>query len=128
MSRTGQTEGRQGIALVEVLVAVVIFFAAFAALLRVYALAVAALDASERTVASTLTAQQQLESMPLAVTNTAGGGGAAGVEAVQGYVCAVDSHAVSGASLALTESELRAGRRGSDADVVVWTRTVSAAP
>ena len=123
MSRTGKTERRQGMALVEVLVAVVIFFAAFAALLRVYAMAASALDVSESTVASTLAAQDELESMPLVVTN-AGVGIRDGAAVVPGYVCRVDRHAVPGTGPVLSEVELLAGRQDRDAAVVAWTRTV----
>ena len=115
-------------ALVEVLVAVVIFFAAFAALLRVYAFAISALDASESTVAATLAAQEQLEALVLVATNAAGAGLVAGQEVVPGYVCRVDRHTAAGTGLVLTEAELRAGLRDRDASAVVWTRTVPASP
>ena len=128
MSRTGRTEGRKGMALVEVLVAVVIFFAAFAALLRVYALSLSALDASDTTVASTLAAQEQLEALALVATNAVGVGPDTGNEAIPGYVCLVDRHATVGTGLILSEAELRAGRRDRGAGAVVWTRMVPASP
>lgn len=129
MSRTGKTDDRRGMALVEVLVAVVIFFAAFAALLRVYALATSALDASESTVASTVAAQDQLEVIPLVMTNTpAGIQDEAATAAMPGYVCRVDRHAASGTGLVLSDVEIQAGRPDREAAVIMWTRTTSTSP
>ena len=130
MSRTGKIEPRLGVALIEVLVAVVIFFAAFAALLRVYAVAVSALDVSETTIASTWVAQEQLEAIPLVETNAAAEvRDEAGSGVTPGYGCLVDRHAAAaGTGPALSEVELQAGRQGRDAAVVAWTRTVLAAP
>ena len=129
ISRTGKTERRQGLALVEVLVAVVIFFAAFAALLRVYAMAASALDTSETTVASVLTAQEQLENILLVETNAASGDrNEAGIVVVPGYECQIDRRAASRVGPVLNEVELLAGRVDRTADVCVWTRTVPALP
>ena len=129
MLRTGKTESRQGLALVEVLVSVVIFFAAFAALLRVYALATSALNTAETTVGATLTVQDQLEGISLVETNADAGGRAGSVnDVVPGYVCRVERHVTSGASPLLGDVELLSGRRNQGEAVVVWTRTVPTSP
>lgn len=128
MSRTGRTENRQGLALVEVLVAVVIFFGASGALLGVYALAATALDAAEATVGSTLAAQERLEGLVLVPTNAVPAEGRTAEPVLSGYECRVGTREVSGMSATLVEVELRAGLAGQDASAILWTRTVSAPP
>lgn len=130
ISPTGRSDGRQGLALVEVLVAVVLLFAGITAILRVYGMAVSALDAADATVASTLAAQQQLDAVPLvSAGNGPSEGSGEAPEAVRGYVCRVATRTVGGgAEGALVEYEIRAGRIGAGESVRVSTLGSASAP
>lgn len=120
---TGRTDGRQGLALVEVLVAVVLLFAGITAILRVYSMAVSALDAADATVAATMAAQQQLEAARLvSPAADVSVGFIAAPEAVAGYVCRVTSRATGGGEgNAMIEYDIRAGRIGAGDSVHVST-------
>jgi hypothetical protein len=113
---------------VEVLVAVVILFAGITAILRVYGLAVSALDAADATVAATLAAQQQLDAVPLVSAGSRPGGTlAAAPEPLVGYVCRVTAREAGVEGGALVEYDLRAGRAGAGESVRVSTLAVPAA-
>ncbi len=121
--RTGRTEGRRGLALVEVLVAVVLLFAGITAILRVYSMAVSALDAADTTLAATLAAQQELDAVRL-VSAGPGESIAAG-QAVGGYDGRMTFRPVGvGEGLTLVECDIRAGRAGAGDSVRVSTWSV----
>lgn len=123
---TGRIDGREGLALVEVLVAVVILFGGITGILRVYGMAVSALDAADLTVASALAAQQQLDAVPLVTVGARQGARfSAAPESLAGYACRVETRAVGGEGASLVEYDLRAGRAGAGGSVRVSTLAVS---
>lgn len=131
MSRTGRTSRRQGLALVEVLVAVVILFLGLTAVLRVYSGAVRALEASERTLVGVLLIQSALEVSPVVAARDmptlmpSGDGLVGGGYAVQ----AVRGGPVPGSGVGLTEFRLESRKAGvPEATLQVVTHVVPGLP
>ncbi len=114
--------------LVEVLVSVVILFAGIVAIMRVYSGVVSLLDASEATLAATLTLQQQLESVALTPAGDEGLTGNRRVaQAVSGYTGRITRRPLArDMGVGLAECRVEAvgtGRRETE-QVVTWAVTV----
>lgn len=119
--RTGRTDARRGLALIEVLIAVVILFVGIVAVLRVCSGAAVALDSAESTLGAAMATAEAIESVVLVKPESDPVSAVTVKAVIPGYHAALDSRRLTfGGGLDLREYRVSAGRQGR-APVVVAT-------